>query len=184
MDLTTRPTLHATTLRLLSMLALTLVLGAGAFAHAATIETDKEDYAPGDTVVVFGSGWEPYETVALLIQQSPGAWDDVAFITVANGDGDVYDDSFLVEWHHFHASFLLTATGRSSGLMAQTTFTDGILADTITAIGDSITRGFNADNCSYGDQVERNFSTGDNHGTNFCATPNASNARSRGRSST
>ncbi|MCC6765600.1 MAG: hypothetical protein IT293_13145 [Deltaproteobacteria bacterium] len=147
-----------------------LAVAAGAVAHAATIETDKDDYAPGDTVVIFGSGWEPWETVELLLQQTPGDFDDVVFITVANGDGDVFDDSFAVEWRHFHASFLLTATGRASGLGAQTTFTDGILSDTIDATGDSITRGFNADSCSYGDQVDRNWATGDDHGTSWCTS--------------
>ena len=155
---------------LLLLLMMLLVLGSRALAHAATIETDKEDYAPGDTVIMFGSGWEPFETVELLLQQSPGEWNDRVFITVADANGDILDDSFVVEWHHFHASFLLTATGLSSGLTAETTFTDGILADTITAIGDSITRAFNADGCNYGDQVEHNFATGDNHGTSFCST--------------
>ena len=44
------------------------------------------------------------------------------------------------------------------------------LANTIDAIGDSITRGFNADSCSYGDQIEFNFATGDNHGTSYCSS--------------
>jgi hypothetical protein len=68
----------------LVLLLMLLVLGSGALAHAATIETDKEDYAPGDTVVMFGSGWEPFETVELLLQQSPGDWNDRVFITVAD----------------------------------------------------------------------------------------------------
>jgi len=46
----------------------------------------------------------------------------------------------------------------------------GILADTIDATGDSITRGFDAQSCTYGDQVDRNWATGDDHGTSYCAT--------------
>ncbi len=169
---TTRATPARTTptVLLMMLVVLALVLGASALAHAATIETDKDDYAPGDTVAIFGSGWAPYETVDLLLQQTPGTFDDVAFITVADADGNVLDTSFVVAWHHFHASFLLTATGRSSGLTAATTFTDGILADTIDATGDSITRGFDANTCSYGDQVDRNWATGDNHGSSYCST--------------
>ncbi|MEB2286071.1 MAG: hypothetical protein B6D46_03750 [Polyangiaceae bacterium UTPRO1] len=173
MDPTTRPTPRRTWLRpcirLLALL-LPLVAPAAKYAHAAVIETDKDDYAPGDTVVIFGSGWEPRETVEILLQRSPGDGDDVVFITVADGDGDVLDDTFVVGWRHFHAGFLLTATGRSSGLAAQTTFTDGLLADTIDATGDSITRGFNADSCTYGDQVPRNWATGDDHGTSYCSS--------------
>ncbi|MCC6849632.1 MAG: hypothetical protein IT294_14105 [Deltaproteobacteria bacterium] len=151
-------------------LLVALAVAAGATAHAAIIETDKDDYAPGDTVVIFGSGWEPWETVEILIQRTSDGFDDIAFVTVANGDGDVRDDSFVVEWRHFHASFLLTAIGRASGLVAQATFTDGVLSDTIDATGDSITRGFNADSCTYGDQVDRNWATGDDHGASWCTS--------------
>src|SRR5215203_3617071 len=154
----------------LSLLILTLVLSTGALAHAASIETDKDDYTPGETVIMFGSGWEPFETVELVLQQTPGTFDDRLFITVANADGDILDDTFQVEWHHYHASFLLLATGRSSGFSAETTFTDGILAESIDAIGDSITRGFNANSCAYGDQVAFNWATGDNHGTGYCSS--------------
>jgi cysteine-rich repeat protein len=46
------------------------------------------------------------------------------------------------------------------------------LANAIDATGDSITRGFNAGSCSYGDQVDRNWATGDNHGTSYCTGGN------------
>ena len=46
----------------------------------------------------------------------------------------------------------------------------GILSDSIDAIGDSITRGFDANSCTYGDQVDRNWATGDNHGTSYCSS--------------
>ncbi len=157
-------------LRLLLLLLLTSTLGTRAVVHAASIETDKDDYTPGETVVMFGSGWEPFETVELVLQQTPGTFDDRVFITVANADGDILDDTFQVEWHHYHASFRLIATGGSSGFTAETTFTDGILAESIDAIGDSITRGFNANSCSYGDQVGFNWATGDNHGTGYCSS--------------
>ena len=137
-------------------------------ARAATIETDKDDYTPGETVTMFGSGWEPFETIELLLQEQPNVCNDRVFIAVADASGEVLNDDFMVEWHDFHVSFLLTATGRSSGLTAQTTFTDGLLADSIDATGDSITRGFDAGSCTYGDQVDHNFSTGDNHGTTYC----------------
>jgi lysophospholipase L1-like esterase len=46
----------------------------------------------------------------------------------------------------------------------------GILSDSIDAIGDSITRGFDANSCTYRDQVDRNWATGDNHGTSYCSS--------------
>ena len=37
-------------------------------ASAATVATDKADYAPGENVVITGSGWEPGETVVLVLR--------------------------------------------------------------------------------------------------------------------
>ena len=35
----------------------------------ATVTTDKGDYAPGETVYITGSGWEPRETVKLVFEE-------------------------------------------------------------------------------------------------------------------
>lgn len=45
------------------------------------------------------------------------------------------------------------------------------LVESITVTGDSISRAFNADtgSCNYGDNVSRVWSTGDDHGSNFCS---------------
>jgi cysteine-rich repeat protein len=47
-----------------------------------------------------------------------------------------------------------------------------LLADAISVSGDSISRAFNANtsSCNYGDNVSRNWATGDNHGSDFCGT--------------
>jgi hypothetical protein len=37
----------------------------------ATVKTDKADYAPGETLTITGSGWQPGEWVALLLKESP-----------------------------------------------------------------------------------------------------------------
>src|SRR5689334_7195841 len=46
----------------------------------------------------------------------------------------------------------------------------GVLADTISVSGDSISRAFDANtsSCNYGDNVSRAWATGDSHGTSFC----------------
>ena len=48
----------------------------------------------------------------------------------------------------------------------------GLLADSISISGDSITRGYDANtsSCNYGDNVSRNWGTGDDHGTNYCGS--------------
>ena len=95
----------------------------------ATIATDKPDYLPTDYVLVTGSGWLPGETVKLdfhetlidLFQQT------ITYYTVADSEGNIRDIQYLIELRHLGASFILTATGLTSGLTAQTTFTDGMI---------------------------------------------------------
>ena len=92
----------------------------------ATIFTDKPDYIPTEYVLVTGSGWLPGETVQLdfhetlidLLQQT------ITYTTIADSSGNIRDIQYLVELRHYGASFVLNATGQTSGLTAQTTFTD------------------------------------------------------------
>ncbi|MCL4386055.1 MAG: DUF5011 domain-containing protein [Cyanobacteria bacterium] len=92
----------------------------------ATVSTNKPDYIPNDYVLVTGSGWLPGETVKLdfhetlidMFQQT------TTYYTVADSEGNIRDLQYLIELRHLGASFVLTATGLTSGLTAQTTFTD------------------------------------------------------------
>ncbi|MHB9129328.1 MAG: immunoglobulin-like domain-containing protein, partial [Candidatus Humimicrobiaceae bacterium] len=92
----------------------------------ATVVTDKPDYMPTDYVLVTGSGWLPGETVKLdfhetlidLFQQT------ITYYTVADSAGNIRDIQYLIELRHLGASFVLTATGVTSGLTSQTVFTD------------------------------------------------------------
>jgi hypothetical protein len=87
-----------------------------------TLETDKPDYAPGDTVVITGSGWEPLETVSLLLQEVPRTHDERSLAAVADQDGNIRNEEFQLEEHDVGVTFYLTATGTAA--QAQTTFTD------------------------------------------------------------
>ena len=90
-----------------------------------TVTTDKEDYQPGDTVTISGSGWLAGETVELVIEEdTPGA-DLLVFSSVADDNGDFVNRDLLIEERHLGVTFTLTATGLTSGLTAGTGFTDG-----------------------------------------------------------
>src|SRR3990172_9712714 len=93
-------------------------------ANAATVTTDKPDYSPGETVIITGTGWQTGETVELLLQEEPMTHDDLIFTAVADENGDIYNDEYVVQVHDLGVTYTLTATGQSSGLTAQTTFTD------------------------------------------------------------
>ncbi|MHB1340119.1 MAG: immunoglobulin-like domain-containing protein, partial [Bellilinea sp.] len=129
----------------------------------ATVVTDKPDYMPTDYVLVTGSGWLPGETVKLdfhetlidLFQQT------TTYYTVADSEGNIRDIQYLIELRHFGASFVLTATGLTSGLTSQTVFTDGGTATnyylyvTYNTGDGTVTQGFQSGEGSVSFDVER-----------------------------
>ena len=94
---------------------------------AQTVTTDKDDYAPGEYVIITGSGWEPGERVDFTFVETPKPESCVnSHDNFANADvnGDIYYDGFLIKINHIGVAFVLTATGKSSGKTAVTEFTD------------------------------------------------------------
>src|SRR6266446_10399371 len=57
-------------------------------AHAATVTTDQPDYHPGQTVTITGSGWEPGETVDMVLREDPPLDPDLGLTSVADANGD------------------------------------------------------------------------------------------------
>ena len=107
-----------------------------AFATASngmglSITTDKDDYAPGDTVWFTGAGWTPGDTVDIVLTDSL----DVHNWWVGIGDnGGFRDSTYVVDVSDMGVTFTLTATSRrDSGQTLTVTFTDGNpLVNTIT----------------------------------------------------
>ena len=93
-------------------------------ANAATVTTDKPDYSPGETVIITGTGWQPGETIKLLLKEQPKTHDELIFTSLADGNGDLLNKEFIVQEHDLGASFTLIARGQTSGIILQTTFTD------------------------------------------------------------
>ncbi|MCL9805280.1 hypothetical protein NAT51_07095 [Flavobacterium amniphilum] len=92
----------------------------------ATVFTDRDDYVPGQYVIVTGSGWSPGETVHLHFDETPQVCtSDHNRSTIADENGNILYDQFLINERHLGVTFVLTATGESSGSSAQTIFTDG-----------------------------------------------------------
>jgi hypothetical protein len=106
----------------------------------ATVKTDHDDYAPGQTVTITGQGWEPGETVTLLLHEAPHAmWhEDRTLVAIADAAGRIFNNDFAPETHHIGVRFYLTATGSVS--QAQMTFTDGELLTTeVVGAADDVT---------------------------------------------
>jgi hypothetical protein len=91
----------------------------------ATIKTDKDDYAPGQTALITGTGWEPNEEVTLLFQEDPAVHDDYELTLTADAAGNIYHDQWAPEQHDLGVRFYLLAKGQQSGRQAQVTFLDG-----------------------------------------------------------
>src|SRR6266403_5594592 len=95
-----------------------------------TLTTDHEDYAPYSYVYFHGTGFEPGETVNMIVVElSPNPAAFQPWNVVADQSGE-----FNTSWYIFSEQFLgtklqATATGQSSQLTATATFTDGNAAN-------------------------------------------------------
>ena len=69
-------------------------LGSTELYGFATIKTDASDYPPGTNVHITGSGWEPGETVALTLVESPLIDTHGPYGAVADANGNISDNSF------------------------------------------------------------------------------------------
>src|SRR5947209_6868705 len=75
--------------------------------QAATVTTDKADYAPGSTVYITGSGFQPGETVQCQVLHADGSFDNTTsgahapWYVTDGGDGDldgVADGNIQTTW--------------------------------------------------------------------------------------
>ena len=91
--------------------------------------TDRPNYFPGETALITGLGFWPGEIVTLHVVHTDGTSNDGNGHLPWNVGADAlgsFDTTWFVDPDDSAgSSFLLTATGNSSGFMAQTTFTDG-----------------------------------------------------------
>jgi Prealbumin-like fold domain len=111
----------------IAVLAIVVALVPAAFAEGLpTITTDQLDYAPGATVTLTGTDWQPGEAVHIFVN------DDIGQTWNHNSNPDPVADtagSFTYSFQlptTFVAFYSVTATGAVSGT-ATTTFTDAVL---------------------------------------------------------
>src|SRR5437867_4642340 len=90
----------------------------------AAIATDKHDYAPGTTVIMTGHGWAPGEAVTIELVEDPMLDTHPPLTAVADSSGNWTNAQFSPDVYDVSVRFIVTATGGTSGMRAQTTFTD------------------------------------------------------------
>ncbi len=112
------------------VLLVALVLAAGVASAQTTpmVATDMADYPPGATAQITGAGFWPGETVTLHVVHIDGVGSGGAghepWTLIAGMDGSFTSTWYVDPDDSLGSTFLLTATGGSSGFIAQTTFTD------------------------------------------------------------
>src|SRR5947207_4753141 len=99
-----------------------------ALFNAARIWTDKDDYLPGDNVILSGSGWKPNENVYLYaVDDTTDAWTYGSTVTADANGGFVVDPYFIVQLVQQGAHFSVSAVGAQSAMQAEVKFTDANL---------------------------------------------------------
>ncbi len=89
-----------------------------AFATASngaglSITTDKDDYAPGDTVWFTGAGWTPGDSVDIVLTDDP-TLDSHSWTVGIGEDGGFRDSTYVVDINDLGVTFTLIATSRSN----------------------------------------------------------------------
>jgi hypothetical protein len=111
-----------------------------ALFNPAKIWTDRDDYNPGDPVVLSGSGWNANEDVYLYaVDNINQQWSYGATVTAGTDGSFVESPYFIVQQQQQGATFTVTAVGARSNMQADVEFTDAALSyspttTTLTAI--------------------------------------------------
>lgn len=109
-------------------LAICLVAGfalTASSALAATLTTDRSDYAPGETVTFSGSGWQPGEWVIIALDETPQTHDTEYVLSTADEAGNILNTQYAPDPDDLGVSYTATAHGMLSLLSAVAVFTDG-----------------------------------------------------------
>ena len=92
--------------------------------NGVSITTDKDDYQPGDTVHLTGSGWAANDTLDIVLADEPVTHDPHAWWVLVNDDGSFEDSTYVVDLGDLDVTFTLTATSRTTGRSLAVQFTD------------------------------------------------------------
>ena len=94
-----------------------------------SIQSDKDDYAPGELVTLTGGNWQGDTQVRIFVNDNVAqTWSRDVIVDVA-ADGRVTDSFNLPNW--FVATYVVSASGQQTGRVVTTTFTDSVTSVTI-----------------------------------------------------
>lgn len=103
-------------------------------SSTATLTTDLLDYRPGETVNISGTGFEPGETVRVMIHEDPHTPQERGFDAATDSNGN-FSGTYVVQDYDLNMKFVVGARGLTSGNTAQTVFTDAPRINATVAVG-------------------------------------------------
>jgi hypothetical protein len=118
-----------------------------------TISTDKDDYAPGDTVHLTGAGWAGNDVLDIRLDDEPATHDPHTWTITVGEDGTFHDSTYVVDVGDLEVRFTLTATSRATGQSLVVTFRDGNIRILARPAGTTFTlssQRYSSDNCAVG----------------------------------
>jgi hypothetical protein len=89
------------------------------------INTDKDDYQPGDIVHFTGSGWPANDTLDIVLTDEPLTHDPHRWTVNVDDSGMFRDSTYVVDEGDLNVTFTLVATSRAAGRSLTVNFTDG-----------------------------------------------------------
>jgi hypothetical protein len=90
-------------------------------ADTASIWTDKNDYSPGETVTIYGSGFNANAEITITIVQPNGTKDTITANSDGNGSFNAY---YVINNDEPVGLYTLTSTDVNNTASTTTTFTD------------------------------------------------------------
>jgi hypothetical protein len=101
------------------------LLATSSDGNGRSITTDKDDYAPGDTVWFTGAGWQAGDTLDIVLTDEPLTHAPHTWSVPVEGDGTFRDSTYVVDVGDLGVTFTLTATSRANPAATLTVqFTD------------------------------------------------------------
>jgi uncharacterized repeat protein (TIGR01451 family) len=89
-----------------------------------SITTDKDDYAPGDTVWFTGAGWQAGDTLDIVLTDDPQTHEPHTWLVPVDAGGGFRDSTYVVDVGDVGVTFTLIATSRVTGQSLTVMFTD------------------------------------------------------------
>jgi len=129
METILRPSMIMRMRYITSLILFLLIAGFGTVVQAQTVTvfTDKDDYYPGEWVIITGSGWQNDDSVKLTlthIEPNIPNHDHEIWYVLPDQGGNIYDEWFVLD-QELGTTFMLEALGVPTDNYAVTYFTDG-----------------------------------------------------------